>query len=231
MPVYIRYEDFEKKSSSEFRNQVNSTKIEISKCENVLTRCDLSECTRVEKLSLKKNNQKPESSSLAITKPLPSRINSLKIIDSKLISLSHNAFENCCSNITYLDLSGNLLTQLSQTIFNNCDNLVFISLANNRLKALPNEIFNDCKKLKTLNLASNQLHHLDKGIFISCTKLRRIDLSKNLFSNLNDLVQNNLDEGIFRNCLKLERIDLSNNYISNLVRVFQNYFSLIFCSN
>ena len=106
MPVNIRYEDLKNKNLEEFRKKVkDSTKIEISNCINVLSKCDLNECIEVETLTLKKNNQDSESSLLTISRCLPSKIKCLKIIDSKLISLNHDSFKNCCNAITYLDLS------------------------------------------------------------------------------------------------------------------------------
>ena len=101
------------------------------------------------------------------------RCDNATTIELNIKKLSPNLFnELICSD---LDLSGNDLTKIPNTIFNNLTCLKYLSLAFNRLtkKALHAGIFDDLICLEHLQLTDNRLNSLPGSIFDQLTYLKK----------------------------------------------------------
>ncbi|XP_012535517.1 toll-like receptor 6 [Monomorium pharaonis] len=107
------------------------------------------------------------------------------------------------SELTYLDLSGNLLSDLSadsfrtlvglvqlhlndnnivtvdENAFRGLDRLEFLELTHNKLTDLPDRVFTPLYSLQKLNLRRNQLQVLGVRWFENLDKLRELNLSRN----------------------------------------------------
>ena len=135
----------------------------------------------------------------------PTNIKTLILSKNLMSSLPAESIKNLCStmpNLTYLDLSGNRISTISQLcnsleelylssnqLWNNQDKnlaviqrlkkLVHVDLASNGLKSIPNGTFSDMS-LTVLNLRDNAIAHLDDQLFSgSYATLEVLDLSRN----------------------------------------------------
>lgn len=106
------------------------------------------------------------------------------------------------SMLTWLDLSGNLLTKIPTALLRKLPNLDNLDLPNNRLEKISANSFDALPRLERLNLHSNKLDTLDETIFQKTQNLTHVFLSrnklqklpKNVFQNLTQLRHLNLDE-------------------------------------
>ena len=80
------------------------------------------------------------------------------------------------------------ITEIPEYFFEGMDNLVFLDLSGNRLKSLPDSIGN-LIKLEKLNLSGNRLTSLPDSIG-NLTNLKRLDLSRNKLRSLPDSIGN-----------------------------------------
>jgi Leucine-rich repeat (LRR) protein len=130
-----------------------------------------------------------------------------------------------------LDISGNLLEDLPESVFQ-LTNLCHFSAASNQLSYLP-ESFTHLNKLTTLNLAHNSMYEVPYSLFSGLPNISDLDLSHNYIDNFSKapncarklrrlkLDQNSLltlPQWIFRDtCKCLLQLDISyNKYMSGI---------------
>ncbi|XP_077992133.1 CD180 antigen-like [Glandiceps talaboti] len=144
------------------------------------------------------------------------------------------------TTIKTLDLSSNLLSELTTNIFP-LASLRALDLANNKLELIEPEVLTSLRHLKSLNLTGNELKdypvlssvkntlldlslsdnqlrgEIPHGAFTGLTKLTSLDLSMNQISGT-------LQPGIFGGqAMTLNGLNISHNHISNISReVFYN---------
>ena len=138
------------------------------------------------------------------------------------------------TNLEYLDLSSNNLSELPENIFAGRTNLVELDLSSSGLSELPPNVFAGLTSLETLRLNGNDLETLPADIFDGPTNLLTLDLSSNAFSTLpadifagltkllmldlssNAFNTNTLPENIFAGLTNLLMLDLSSNAFNTL---------------
>ena len=112
------------------------------------------------------------------------------------------------TNLEGLDLSGNELTGLPESIFDGLTNLQALWLTANSLTQLPDGVFSDLTELRGLRLEGNGLTGLPDGIFDNNGKLTELNIWHNQLTELPD--------DVFTNLTKLRELDLSGNKLREL---------------
>ncbi|CAK6983524.1 uncharacterized protein LOC128374511, partial [Scomber scombrus] len=160
-----------------------------------------------------------------------------KIPTLKKLDLSCNSFPKIsaklvnCSQLTELDLSSTLMTEVFPGSIQSMKRLRYLNLQDNMLSKVPDDI-RGLSSLEILDLSSNYVIELGCGDFLNTTRLTELNLSNNriakldscAFENLEDLkvldLSNNLlltFGGAFKTGLqKLEFLHLSKNFVSVL---------------
>lgn len=106
--------------------------------------------------------------------------------------LKHNLLEEADSDwfgatgsqLTWLDLAGNLLTSVPAALLNRLPNLENLDLSDNRLRELQVDHLRSLRRLETLNLGGNQLKTLPPAIFSSSPLLSQVFLHQNQLQEL-----------------------------------------------
>ena len=146
-------------------------------------------------------------------------------------------------NLKELDLSDNLIYNLSALAFSNLFKLEKLNLSDNQIKSLPGSVFSDLVELEDLNLSDNRVASLAASVFNNLSELEKLNVSNNkiaslpasVFNNLSGLeelnVSNNqiasLAASVFNNLSELEELNVSNNQIASLAAsVFNNLSDL-----
>ena len=132
-------------------------------------------------------------------------VRGLDLEDSGIEALLAEDFRGL-SNLEWLALSANDLSELPEGVFDDLSSLERLTLSSNDLSALPEGVFNDLSSLEILTLYSNDLSALPEGVFDDLTNLERLDLSGNDFSTL--------PEGVFDDLTNLKQLSLSGNDLS-----------------
>ena len=132
-------------------------------------------------------------------------VRGLDLEDSGIEALLAEDFRGL-SNLEWLALSANDLSELPEGVFDDLSSLERLTLSSNDLSALPEGVFNDLSSLEILTLYSNDLSALPEGVFDDLTNLERLDLSGNDFSAL--------PEGVFDDLTNLKQLSLSGNDLS-----------------
>ena len=123
------------------------------------------------------------------------------------------------SNLTSLDLDGNELSALPDSLFDKLTNLTSLALSGNELSALPTGIFDKLTNLTTLSLSKNQLSALPTGIFDKLTNLTSLDLSGNELSALPTGIFDKLTNLTYLNLLDNPLRSLPDDYFDNLTNL------------
>jgi Leucine-rich repeat (LRR) protein len=156
--------------------------------------------------------------------PLLKHIHSFSLASNNLNSIQSNLF-TLSTNLISLDLSNNLLDDLSDTIAavrplesilkelklngNNIENLIdfphfemleILDLSNNRFKHIRSHTFINLPSLSHLYLSDNRLEAIDETSFINNTNLAVLLLSGNYLSDIPNIKTN----------LRLKIVDMSN---------------------
>ncbi|CAJ0946212.1 unnamed protein product [Ranitomeya imitator] len=152
----------------------------------------------------------------------------------------HNAMQfvpkRLPDSLKTLDLSHNLVQELTHISISNLLNLENFNIEHNHLETIEKGAMDALLRLQSLNLASNRLHKhylSNKGAFGSLQSLKRLNLAHNnldsdmvhcYLSNITSLV--NLDlpwntiailfSGMFDGVPRLVELNLSNNYIAEI---------------
>lgn len=144
---------------------------------------------------------------------------------TKNLNLQHNKLQklNFTLPITLinLELSFNLISQISRDLFFGMYNLTTLSLANNRLTALPIGCFKDLNQLEFLSLANNKIIHLTPhSAFSGLHGILTLNISSNSLEDAAGLITNSLETlttlDIESNCIRFLDIALITNTLRKL---------------
>ena len=109
---------------------------------------------------------------------------SADIADNKLRVLNKDDLSSPAqTDLIRLDLSRNVLTNITGAPFGGMTSLRFLNLSSNRLSHLDDEVFHGLTSLVTLDLAYNNLAVLPDNIFKDLLRLNILDLSSNQFKS------------------------------------------------
>ena len=113
------------------------------------------------------------------------KLTSLSLANNSLFSLP-GALLTGQTNLTSLDLSGNLLTgsELRPAIFSSLSSLTSLSLARNRLEKVKRKLFWELHALQSLDLSQNLLREVPARLLKSQSQLTSLSLSGNLLEQL-----------------------------------------------
>lgn len=157
-------------------------------------------------------------------------------MSSNLLSeIPERAFENFCTSLKAVSLSGNRLTKIPVETMQNCSrvshfnigfneiyeinendfadwgvNIKSLILNNNRITMLKNQIFNGLTELKELSLSFNPLRVIDVGAFTGLEELESLEIS---FA----LDRDDFPLEIFRPLVNLKWFSLDNNNFNTIM--------------
>lgn len=138
-----------------------------------------------------------------------------KLTDLKRLNASRNAIATVradafqdLESLTVLDLSGNEIHMLSDTLWNKPRNMHQLYLAKNKLTAVP-KLCQLTDRLHRLDLSGNHINDVKDADF--CTGFKKLEF---LFLNNNDILEVNSDA--FKNLNALRMLDLSNNLLNTV---------------
>uniref|UniRef100_A0AAY5K3I3 TIR domain-containing protein n=1 Tax=Esox lucius TaxID=8010 RepID=A0AAY5K3I3_ESOLU len=147
------------------------------------------------------------------------------------ISVVSEKLLQSCSRTKKLDLSDNIISDLSESSFRSLKGLKYIRLDNNSLSSVPNATRN-LSTLKILDLSLNSIDNLNCLDFANLTGLLKLFLYSNKIQKLDSCVFQDLKSlkmlslggnsiltlnGAFTNCLQnLESLDLRQNKLSSI---------------
>lgn len=140
------------------------------------------------------------------------------------------------SELNTLDLSGNLIEQLSEPrAFANATKLYHLDLSHNRLHSLDAGTFNGITQLEVLLLDSNQLNFLAPNIFADLPELRTLQLNQNRIQSiqyehfqhnkllveltLHENIMQTINDSMFDHLQQLQLLDLSDNILRSPIRL------------
>ncbi len=131
------------------------------------------------------------------------------------------------SNLWYLRLLGNQLTELPADIFSGLSRLEWLRMGHNVLTELPPDVFSGLSRLEWLELSGNELVELPSGVLSGLSSLGSLWLAGNrltalaggVFSGLASLGELYLDgndltalpDGVFAGLASLEELNLGDN--------------------
>ena len=134
-------------------------------------------------------------------------------------------------NITSIDLTDNVLRQISSTDFFKQTELIYIACSFNNIVSIKGSPFSLMSQLKALYLDNNAIGHLNHDVFKGLFNLRILELSsnkiksisENLFVDLVNLQDLTLADNLLfviphvalSHLVSLQNLDLSWNYITN----------------
>ncbi|KAM3861062.1 uncharacterized protein ACN63O_014485 [Diretmus argenteus] len=93
-------------------------------------------------------------------------------------------FPENSTSLTWVDLSGNLLTDVPSALLHRLPNLENLDLSDNNLQDLEPDALNRLHRLETLNLAGNKLTTLKPTTFTNTCKLSKLFLQENRLQEL-----------------------------------------------
>ncbi|KAK0133752.1 Leucine-rich alpha-2-glycoprotein [Merluccius polli] len=130
------------------------------------------------------------------------------ILKDNRIEIVHPDWFPANSNVTFMDLSGNHLTEVNSSMFRNLPNLKNLDLSDNNLEELQADTLRHLHHLVSLNLVNNRISTLTPGTFASTPKLTRLYLQQNLLQEL--------DPDLFQSLPHLELLLLDQNRLQSL---------------
>ncbi len=149
----------------------------------------------------------------------------------RITSLKSGDFQGL-SGLQFLDLSGNFLRGLPDSVFADLAGLDTLDLRENRLAALPRDVFGPLAGLEYLDLSDNVLTVLPDSSFAGMADLNSLFLDENWFTALPDGIfadltaldtlwladgeLRTLPDGVFGGLGELKALDLSGNRLSAL---------------
>lgn len=174
------------------------------------------------------------------------KMRALTLAENDLSDINLSSFDDCISNLIYLDLSYcNIKGPIAEDMFLNTRELLSLKLAGNRIFNTHLSVaISSLTKLRSLSLSDSGLITLPKDTFYKMTSLKTLDISKNpwntafievLLSPLTSLENLNLSYSKFKiiknttfsKLSKLKTLILSGNKIINVEKgSFENLKSL-----
>ncbi len=136
-----------------------------------------------------------------------------------LPSWTFSANEASISNIVFLDLSDNNITNINSLAFYGLDRLRHLNLSGNPVSEFEMDTFYSLTGLQTLDLSNTRLHSLQSRAFHGLANLTRLNLSNTAIQNINadafdchrvralDLRKNSLQMFIHKKAFALVQID------------------------
>lgn len=112
------------------------------------------------------------------------------------------------SNLTWLDVSGNLLTGISASLLQKLPRLKNLDVSSNRVDRIPPNVLSPLTALERLDLHGNKLASLDAPTFQSTSKLAYLFLSGNKLTKL--------DQGLFQGLTRLKVLSLDDNQLRHI---------------
>lgn len=112
------------------------------------------------------------------------------------------------TNIVYLYMSNNKITQLTSDMFYNMTRLSKVDVSHNQIVHLLEDTFSNANELTHIKLSNNRISELDENVFSDLIELETIELDHNLLDNIHS--------NMFENCLKLKIIKLNNNHLTEI---------------
>ena len=168
-----------------------------------------------------------------------SKLYTLSLSDNELTSLPAGIFRGLHNIRTRLDLSGNRLAGLPETVFSDVpkvglllldgnqltdlpprvfsglSRLRWLLLDRNSLTSLPSDVFSDLSRLDLLSLRDNQLAHLPPRVFSGLSRLDWLTLSGNRLAAL--------PSDVFSDLSALESLSLHSNQLTSVpTRAFED---------
>lgn len=110
-------------------------------------------------------------------------LRSLVLKNNQIVKADANWFPNN-SSLTWLDLSGNRLTDIHSGLLLKLPNLENLDLSDNSLQVLQPDAFKNLRHLKMLNLAGNKLRFLNPSLFTHNLNLSELFLQENQLQEL-----------------------------------------------
>ena len=127
---------------------------------------------------------------------------SIDLSGNRLTSLPETVFSDV-SKVRLLRLDDNELTDLPPRVFSGLSRLDWLLLDGNRLASLPPGVFRGLSSLAVLKLDDNELSDLPPGVFSGLSSLTWLELDRNRFASL--------PPGIFSDLSTLEVLSLQEN--------------------
>ena len=115
--------------------------------------------------------------------PLPANITTVDLSNNMLMNLSDTVF-NGQTFLAYVDLQHNWLQMIRGFPFTSLERLEILDLSNNYLEELDKTSFYGLHELKQLCLGSNKLHSLYKHVFTALDQLQVLDLQRNFLTDI-----------------------------------------------
>lgn len=112
------------------------------------------------------------------------------------------------SNLTWLDVSGNLLTSIPASFLQKLPQLENLDVSNNRLDRIQSNVLRPLTKLERLNLQDNKLASLDAATFQSTSNIIYLFLSRNQLSKL--------PQDLFQGLTQLKVLSLDDNQLRHI---------------
>lgn len=94
------------------------------------------------------------------------------------------------SNLRSLDLSYNLITDITNTSYQGIEQLYGLNLESNRIGNLSKGVFSELPSLRILNLSKNRIVKIDQATFEDVPDLHALRLDSNFISDINGLFPN-----------------------------------------
>lgn len=132
---------------------------------------------------------------------------SLVLKANRLEKVDANWFPNN-SNLTWLDLSGNLLARIPTSLTQKLPHLENLDVSNNRVERIQSNVFSPLAKLERLNLQDNKLASLDAATFRTTSKVIYVFLSRNKLSKL--------PQNLFQGLTQVKVLSLDDNQLRNI---------------
>lgn len=134
-------------------------------------------------------------------------LRSLVLKNNQLVKADADWFPDN-SGLTWLDLSGNRLTDIHSGLLHKLPSLENLDLSDNTLQVLQPDTFKNLRHLKTLNLAGNKLRSLKASIFTHNLNLSQLFLQENQLQEL--------PENLLKGLPHLELLLLNQNRLQHL---------------
>ncbi|CAL8315614.1 unnamed protein product [Lota lota] len=130
------------------------------------------------------------------------------ILKDNRIETAHPDWFPANSSVTFMDLSGNHLTEVDSALFRNLPNLRNLDLSGNNLRELQADALRHLHQLVSLNLVNNKISTLTPATFASTPRLTRLYLRQNLLRELHP--------DLFKSLRQLELLLLDHNRLQSL---------------
>ncbi|KAL4230930.1 hypothetical protein ACF0H5_011304 [Mactra antiquata] len=147
---------------------------------------------------------------------LPHNIRVLDLSNNLITQLTDYSFLKY-ESLEILYLRNNTLSSLEYQVFNGLRKLLYLDLSINNLDQIPSQTFSDIKGLLTMSLSGNRITSILPYAFRNVSKLTNLYLSGNHIQSIHPLGFN----GLYR----LQQLDLQNNALSTLNGTAFTYFS------